>query len=123
MNALLGIFIGGGIGSLARYGLSLLLNPQLPNFPLGTFAANVLACVVVGLVAGLVSSRPTQPEWLRLSVVTGFCGGFSTFSTFSMESITLLQSERLLAAMAYVGLSLLACMIGVLAGTWIGRTA
>jgi CrcB protein len=121
VKALLGVFIGGGLGSLARYGLSKLLNPWLAHFPLGTFSANVIACLLVGLIGGALSSRPGQHEWLRLTLVTGFCGGFSTFSTFSMESIDLLQGDRLVAGILYVGVSLLACLLGILLGQWLGR--
>lgn len=121
MKALLGVFIGGGLGSLARYGLSKLLNPWLAHFPLGTFSANVIACLLVGLIGGALSSRPGQHEWLRLTLVTGFCGGFSTFSTFSMESMDLLQGDRLVAGILYVGVSLLACLLGILLGQWLGR--
>lgn len=121
MKALLGVFVGGGLGSLARYGLSRLMNPWLAQFPLGTFTANLFACILVGLIGGALSSRPGQHEWLRLTLVTGFCGGFSTFSSFGMESIHLLQGDRLVAAMVYVGVSLLACLLGVLLGQWVGR--
>lgn len=121
MNGILGIFIGGGLGSLARYGLSRLMNPWVATFPIGTFTANVVACIFVGLLSGALSTRAGQPEWVRLSLVTGFCGGFSTFSTFGMESIQLLQGDRLVAAMVYVGVSLLACLLGVLVGQWLGR--
>lgn len=115
------VFVGGGLGSLARYGLGKGLNAWMPYFPVGTFAANVLACLVVGFVAGLVAGRWNVSEQVRLGVVTGFCGGFSTFSTFSLEGWELLNGEKPMWGLVYVGVSVVCCLVGVGLGQWVGK--
>jgi CrcB protein len=119
MNPLLLIFIGGGLGSLSRYVLSRALPSSfVTGVPLGTLAANVLASFVVGLFFGYETWRGAgNPAW-RMLIVTGFCGGFSTFSTFSNETLTLLKSGQYGWGMANllmnVGLCLGATFLGLL---------
>ncbi len=109
LNLLL-IFIGGGLGSLARFGISKWLNPPVGGFPWGTLAANTLACLVLGLVAVLISQKSGISKELQAMILIGFCGGFSTFSTFSMETLRMIQNGQWLMATAYVFLSLLSCL-------------
>lgn len=113
-NTLLLIFLGGGLGSLARYGVSVAVR-QFPvtEFPLATLLANLLACVVMGAVLLWLATRPADTP-LRLLLITGFCGGFSTFSTFSLETIELFRRGQSFFGVLNVGLSLLLC-IAVLA--------
>lgn len=87
------VFIGGGMGSLCRYGIALLTQPLQWRFPWATLAANVLACAVLGFVLGM-QMQGQMPERWRLLLATGFCGGFSTFSTFTADVWQLLQNGQ-----------------------------
>lgn len=114
MNHFLAIFIGGGLGSIVRYSLSLWLGKHSTGFPTGTFAANVLSCVVLGIAWVYAEKHVDLDTGIKLMVLTGFCGGFSTFSTFSLETFKLLEEGKVLLAFIYVLLSVIACL-GVLA--------
>lgn len=88
---ILAIAVGSMLGALLRWGLGLKLNSLLPDMPPGTLAANLIAGYVVGLAVAFFAQAPDlSPEW-RLLIITGFCGGLSTFSTFSAEIVGLLQ--------------------------------
>jgi len=102
----LAIFIGGGLGSMARYGLARWAISAGREIMWGTLAANVLACLLLGYLAYGASQESYSPT-TRLLLATGFCGGFSTFSTFSLEAFSLLQSGRAGLAVLYLFLSLL----------------
>ncbi|MDE1184589.1 fluoride efflux transporter CrcB [Paraburkholderia sp.] len=93
--SILAVGIGGALGSLLRWFLSLRLNGLLTTLPLGTFASNVIAGYVIGVaIAGFSRVPDLTPEW-RLFVITGLMGGLSTFSTFSAEVVQRLQEGRL----------------------------
>ena len=112
------IAAGATVGAWLRFGLSHWLNPRLPQFPLGTLAANLIGGYLVGIaVAYFASNTSIAPEW-RLLAITGFLGGLTTFSTFSAEVVLLLQEDRLATAVALalvhlIG-SLLLTALGVL---------
>lgn len=106
------VALGGAVGSMLRYGCSRALNMVM--FPFGTMLVNVLGCLAIGLLWGLFT-RHTN-EQLRLLLVTGFCGGFTTFSTFSYEGIQLIQENRWATFIVYTGFSIL---LG-LAATFLG---
>ena len=109
------VFIGGGIGSILRFGLSELLQPYATNFPFSTLAANVLSCVLLGAAAGLFTSQNISPQQ-RLLIITGICGGFSTFSTFTNETYLLFQTGNIFFALLNILLSLILCFICLLLG-------
>jgi CrcB protein len=90
------VFLGGGTGSVVRYLLGKGISGQATGFPMGTLAANVLALVVMGLVLVLYKARGA--DWMNPFVVAGFCGGLSTFSTFSFETAQLIRDGHLWAA-------------------------
>ncbi len=103
------VFIGGGLGSLFRYGISLIISRLEISFPLATLLSNVLACFIIGaLTASATKGHLTDAQ--RLLFATGFCGGFSTFSTFSNETLQLAQNGQLFTAFLNVLLSLTLCL-------------
>jgi CrcB protein len=110
------IGVGGGVGALLRWWLGLTLNAYFPAIPPGTLAANLLGGYVVGVaVAFFASYSALAPEW-RLFVITGFCGGLTTFSTFSAELVTLMQQGRALLALSAAGVHLLGSIVMTFAG-------
>ncbi|MEZ5607356.1 MAG: fluoride efflux transporter CrcB [Burkholderiaceae bacterium] len=90
----LAVFCGGGLGCLLRWGLGALLNPIFPTIPLGTVAVNLIGGMLIGLSSAFFSHSASVPPELRLLVITGFLGGLTTFSTFSLEVVTLLAQKQ-----------------------------
>tara|TARA_Y100000385_G_C13025388_1_gene608167 strand:- start:994 stop:1365 length:372 start_codon:yes stop_codon:yes gene_type:complete len=110
MKVLLAIFIGGGFGSVSRYGISILGTKLFDaKFPVGTLLANLLSCIVLGLFVGAFQDKVNSEE-LRALLILGFCGGFSTFSTFSLETLNLMKAGQYWMAAMNVVISLLACL-------------
>jgi fluoride exporter len=113
--AFLLVFFGGGLGSICRFGISLAIQPLLPKFPWATLVANGLACLVLGALLGLQFQNNMSDE-RRLLIATGFCGGFSTFSTFTAETWALFQGGQYGAAAANVAGSLAVCFVCLILG-------
>lgn len=116
------VSVGSSLGALLRWWLGARLNAHFPPIPPGTLAANLIGGYVVGVaVAFFATYTAIAPEW-RLLVITGFCGGLTTFSTFSAELVTLLQQGRatwaLAAAAAHLGGSLLMTLAGIGTVVW-----
>jgi CrcB protein len=117
------VFVGGGLGSLCRYGLSLALpTAGAQAFAWATFGANLIACFILGLFWGYLSKQGDGnfTQTMNCFVLTGFCGGFSTFSTFSKESLVYFQAEAWGYLAAYVILSLILGMLLVFVGWKLG---
>ena len=109
------VALGGALGAVGRYAISLL--PVKTTFPFLTLLTNLLGAVLIGFIAGMAgSSREISPNAV-LFWKTGVCGGFTTFSTFSLEAFTLLEGHAYLAGGLYIVLSVAGC----LAGIWCGR--
>lgn len=101
------VFTGGGLGSLLRYGLSILLQSSGRSLPLATLSVNLVGCFLLGcLVASpMLSDRLSEP--VRVGLGTGFLGGFTTFSTFGVESIKLFQNGEILVLTCYTAASVI----------------
>ena len=111
------VAMGGAVGSVMRYLTSKVIQDWLPNaFPFGTFAVNLLGCLVIGILYGLVEQNMLGNNNLKLLLITGLCGGFTTFSTFSHEGLSLVQQGHLSYAVLYVGGSACLGMMMVLIG-------
>ena len=114
------VLVGGAVGAPSRYLVDRWVQSRHASaFPWGTFVVNVAGCLVLGLVAGAVSEAD-GPTWLLTVVGTGFCGALTTFSTFSFETVRLLEEELTRIAVAYLVLSvavgLALCALGWAAG-------
>jgi fluoride exporter len=110
------IAIGSIAGGLLRWGLAMRLNGWLPNLPPGTLLANLLAGYIIGVALGYFALAPgIAPEW-RLLIMTGFCGGLSTFSTFSGEVVTLLTRGQAGWAMAEIAMHVGGSLVMTAAG-------
>jgi len=111
------IFLGSGLGGLIRFGLGKWINSwHNSNFPFGTFVVNILACLVLGFVVGLADNRQLISTESKLFWVIGFCGGFSTFSTFSNETLTLYQSGNHIVNITYIVTSVIVCLVATYFG-------
>jgi CrcB protein len=118
------VAFGGPIGSVARFWLTGAVAALTgPRFPWGTLLINVTGSFVIGLVAGLTLT-PERLAWhpdIRIFLMTGICGGFTTFSAFSLQALELLQDGEMAAAFGYIGGSAVLCLAGVWAGVALAR--
>jgi len=123
--AVLAVAIGGAFGALARWMLSYKLNVYFPAIPPGTLASNIIGGYIIGVAIAFFATRPeVAPEW-RLLIITGFCGGLTTFSTFSAEVVMLIQQGELAKMAAAITLhlvgSLAATILGIASWSWLGN--
>jgi len=115
-KAIAAISIGASLGALLRWWLGTTLNEHFPAIPPGTLAANLIGGYVIGVAIAVFGTYSAlAPEW-RLFVITGFCGGLTTFSTFSAEVVMLLQQGRALWALAAAGTHLVGSLLMTFAG-------
>lgn len=111
------IFIGGGIGSLTRFFLGKYIqDAALKSFPLGTLGVNIIASLVLGLFLGFSENKILINPQYKALIAIGFCGGFSTFSTFSNDTLQLILTNRNLEALLNILLNVTLCIVA----TWIG---
>jgi CrcB protein len=117
IKTLIYIAIDGAIGSVLRYLTSVLVNKYWSNnFPLATFLTNVLGCFLIGFLIGILENNQLTNSNLKWFLITGFCGGFTTFSTFGVENISLFQNQNSAIAFLYIGVS----VVFGLAAVWLG---
>lgn len=109
------ISLGSAVGALLRWQLGLRLNKLFPAIPPGTLAANLIGGYVVGVAIAWLAQADVAPEW-RLFIITGFCGGLTTFSTFSAEVVTLLQQGRPAVALGGIAVHVSGSLFMTIAG-------
>ena len=116
------IAIGGAIGSVLRYLTSVLVNKYWSNhFPLATLITNIIGCFLIGLIIGLLEKNNLANSNLKWFLITGFCGGFTTFSAFGYENITLFQSNNSVLAFGYIALSVMVGLFAVWFGLFVSK--
>lgn len=119
MLSILCVGAGGFIGAVARYLLGLI--PYEGDFPLITFVVNFIGAVAIGVIVEIANSWTALPANALLFLKTGLCGGFTTFSTFSLETLTLFEEGKYGTGALYASGSVVACILGVIAGKMLAR--
>ena len=116
------VLLGGGIGALLRFLLSRVINEALPkNFPWGILFVNIIGCLLIGFLAAILVGKVTMSPFWRAGIFIGFLGGFTTFSSFSLDTISLLQTQAYGAATANIVASLVFSLLATAVGLCIGR--
>jgi fluoride exporter len=122
MPVIVGVALGGALGSSARYALDRLIERSSSAvFPLSTFTINITGCFLIGLVSAALVDRHHLPAWIRIGLVVGVIGGYTTFSTFAQEALDLGEIQRVLVAAAYVAASVGVGITAAYAGGVVGR--
>lgn len=119
MKAVLLVFIGGGFGSVLRYWIGKLLNSSTDGIPYGTFAANIIGSLLIGIILGLAAKNDTLSQNQTLLIATGFCGGFTTFSTFAYENHVFLKSGDFTSFALYTIASFVVGFLAVFLGLYL----
>ncbi len=120
MTQLFLIFIGGGLGSLVRFFIGKAIQGSIEKaFPFGTLGVNILASLVLGFFLGMIENKNLSNPNYRALIAIGFCGGFSTFSTFANDTLQLLQNNRLMDAFLNVMLNVVLCVSFTFIGLWL----
>ena len=121
MKNLLLVFVGGGFGSVLRYGIGKFLNGSQNGIPYGTFAANVLGSLLIGILLGFAAKNAAISQSQTLLLATGFCGGFTTFSTFAYENHIFLKSGDFTSFAIYTIATFIIGFLAVFLGIWLAK--
>lgn len=119
MKQLILVFIGGGFGSTLRYLIGKWLNSNETGIPYGTFAANILGSLLIGIILGLAAKNDSLTQNQTLLLATGFCGGFTTFSTFAYENHVFLKSGDFMTFAIYTIASFIVGFLAVFLGIYL----
>jgi len=121
MKQALLVFIGGGFGSVLRFIIGRHLNNPETGIPLGTFIANILGSLLIGIILGLAAKNETFTHSQTLLLATGFCGGFTTFSTFAYENHVFLKTGDFMSFAIYTILSFIIGFLAVFLGMFLAK--
>jgi CrcB protein len=122
MNVILLVALGGAVGSVARYLMASSIQTSTGwDFPLGTVLVNILGCFLIGILYVLLVARPDPRHDLRALLMVGVMGGFTTFSSFSLETVTLAMNGNYTGATLNVVISVAACLMGTILGVTLAR--
>ncbi|MEE9254172.1 MAG: fluoride efflux transporter CrcB [Pseudomonadales bacterium] len=122
MGTVIAIALGGALGALARHGLTSWVTQRIEShFPWATLSVNLLGSIGIGVLYVLIVKQSALAPEIRNMAMVGFLGAFTTFSTFSLEFVVLMQDGRLLAAMSYIGSSVMPCCLGAWSGMSLPR--
>jgi len=122
MNMILLVAIGGAVGSIARYLMASSIQTATGwEFPIGTVLVNILGCFLIGILYVLLVARPDPRQDLRALLMVGVMGGFTTFSSFSLETVTLAMNGHYTSATLNVVISVAACLVGTVLGIALAR--
>lgn len=122
MKQLILVFVGGGFGSVLRYLLGKYLNSYQTGIPYGTFAANIIGSLLIGIILGFAAKNNTLTSNQTLLLATGFCGGFTTFSTFAYENHVFLKSGDFTSFAFYTIGSFVLGFLAIFAGLFIAKS-
>ena len=118
------VFVGAGVGGMLRHFLNIWIARLAgTHFPMHTFVINITGSIVMGIITALFALKGGATGHLRLFLATGILGGYTTFSTFSLDAVLLWERHDYLSAAYYVGGSVVLSLLGLVAGLWIVRTA
>ena len=121
MKQLLLVFIGGGFGSMLRYVIGKALNTS-QNFPIGTFTANIIGSLLIGILLGWSLKSDTLTQNHTLLLATGFCGGLTTFSSFAYENHLIIKSGDVVSFILYAALTFIVGLCAVFGGMYLAKT-
>jgi len=121
MKGFLLVFLGGGLGSGLRYLVTIALNQYSKVLPFGTFTVNILGCLLIGLILGYAQKENTLTSNQTLLLVTGFCGGFTTFSAFANENLELIKNGEIFDFSMYSISSIVVGIVAVFVGLYFSK--
>ena len=121
MKQVLLVFVGGGIGSVIRYLIGSFFSSSSTEFPWGTFSVNIIGSLFIGIFMGIALENDFLSENQTLLLATGFCGGFTTFSTFAYENHVLFKSGDFISFALYTFTSFIIAFLAVFAGMYLSR--